>query len=117
MTQGVETNNVDSVGKATVTTVTISRDEIVTMTEVQGDIHQRTIVRDGRQVEWIKVYEGIRGHRVTPSQLHLSIQKFYGKDDAISRMRCYKFLNGLVNKELATVEWDYETSGNVYIVK
>jgi len=106
-------NTVGSVPTDQVEIVSLDRETQATISAVERTQLQRGSV-DGK-IPWSKILPKLKGERVSVYRLYTSVQRVYGAG-SISRMRCYKYLNGLVTKNLATVEFDVFNGENVYIV-
>ena len=97
--------------------VAINRTERATLTTIDKSQFSRSREeRDGKVPFYTAILPILRGERVTVYRVYVSIQNTYGKE-SISRMRVYKWLNSLVNKNLATKEFDKYENEDVYIVK
>lgn len=120
LTEEVSTVEIVSIVTPTIPTVeivTIDRRERATLTEVDKSQFSRSREeRDGKVPFYTEILPILRGERVTVYRVYVSIQNTYGKE-SISRMRVYKWLNSLVNKNLATKEFDKQSGEDVYIVK
>ena len=107
------TTEVETRTDARVAIVELDKETSATMTICEEK--QSMVSRDGK-VPWnTAILAELRGKTLSVAMLHFSIEQAYGKG-IVSRMRCYKYLNGLVSEGIATVEFNAWRGENVYTV-
>lgn len=115
-TEQVERKSIPTEEVSRVSVVVLDRETSATLEVVDRDqLHTSRVGRDGK-VPWnTSILPILRGNRVTVDRLYRSVKKTYG-EESISRMRCYKYLNQLVQQNIATKEFDLQQGEDVYIV-